>query len=115
MSIDPTALESYQEFMGEEAETFINDIVSSYRENAPKLIGAIEEALSSEDQAAFTRAAHTLKSNSATIGATDLAQLSADMEQNGKVGELSGGMEEKILQLKKELQSVLDELNVKYP
>ena len=114
MGIDPAALESYQEFMGEEAEAFILDIVSSYRENAPKLISAIEEALSGEDQEAFTRAAHTLKSNSATIGATDLSQLSAEMEQYGKVGELSG-MQEKILQLKKELQSVLDELNVKYP
>ena len=114
MSIDPAALDSYREFMGEEADTFIDDIVSSYRDNAPKLLAAIAGALPANDLETFTRAAHTLKSNSATVGATALTQLSAEMENLGKAGDAQA-LEEFVTKAKLELQIVLDELKQLYP
>jgi HPt (histidine-containing phosphotransfer) domain-containing protein len=114
MSIDPAALDSYREFMGEEADAFIDDIVSSYRDNAPKLMDAIAGSLPANDFETFTRAAHTLKSNSATIGATALTQLSAEMENLGKT-EDAKALEEYVTKARLVLQSVLEELKQLYP
>jgi HPt (histidine-containing phosphotransfer) domain-containing protein len=114
MRIDPAALDSYREFMGEEADTFIADIVSSYCDNAPKLMDAITGALPANDLETFTRAAHTLKSNSATVGATALTQISAEMESLGKAGDAKT-LGDYVTKAKLELHSVLDELKRLYP
>jgi len=88
MSLDPSALDSYREFMGEEAQAFIAEIVGSFIENAPTLLSNAEQAMGTGDQETFVRAVHTLKSNSASLGATLLASLAAEMEQEGKAGNM---------------------------
>jgi HPt (histidine-containing phosphotransfer) domain-containing protein len=90
MTIDPSALEAYREVMGEEADAFIADIKETYLKNAPQLFSAMQQGLATEDAASFTRAAHTLKSNSATVGAHKLAGMAAEMEQQGEKGNLEG-------------------------
>jgi len=109
MSLDKSALDSYREFMGEDAPAFIAEIISSFMDSAPKLVATLEHALPNSDQEAFIRAAHTLKSTSATIGATLLAALAAEMEIFGKTDEwknLSGKLDE----VKEELQRVIETL-----
>jgi len=88
MSIDPAALELYREVMGEEADTFIADIVNTFIVNAPKLIEQMEQNLNLNDNNTFIRNAHNLKSNSGTVGATALAKLAATLEEKGEVGNL---------------------------
>jgi HPt (histidine-containing phosphotransfer) domain-containing protein len=114
MSIDPSALESYREFMGEEADVFIKDIVTSYQANAPELIASLKSALDEENHEAFVRAAHTLKSNSATIGAIALSQVAAALEERGKAGDMNA-LREEINRAKLELQDILKELKALYP
>jgi HPt (histidine-containing phosphotransfer) domain-containing protein len=111
MSLDPSALESYREFMGEEADSFIATITSMYIENVPGLIRDMEDALKDADRVTLVRAAHTLKSNSATIGARKLAEMSADLEKAGKDSS-SEELAVKIAQAKDELDKVLQELRL---
>ncbi len=77
MSLDLSILNSYRDFMGEDADSFIGDIIRSYLNDAPKLLDTLKETIASGDTARFVRSAHTLKSNSATLGATQLASLAA--------------------------------------
>jgi HPt (histidine-containing phosphotransfer) domain-containing protein len=55
----------------------------------------MSEAISRDDRDSFVRAAHTLKSNSATVGATLLSSLGASLEQAGKTEALSS-LQEKL-------------------
>lgn len=89
MTLDPSALNKYREFMGDEADAFIVDIVETFLDNAPKLFAQMEASTASADSQGFVRAAHTLKSNSATVGATLLASLAADLESRGKTETLT--------------------------
>lgn len=109
MSLDPSALNSYREFMGEDAQAFIAEIIASFIENAPTLLASAEQAMGSGDQETFVRAAHTLKSNSATLGATLLASLAAEMEREGKAGNMIN-MGDKLAQAKEELARVIEML-----
>ncbi|MFN7035790.1 MAG: Hpt domain-containing protein [Bellilinea sp.] len=84
MSLDLSTLNSYRDFMGEDADSFIEDIIRSYLSDAPQLLDTLRETIASGDAARFVRSAHTLKSNSATLGATQLAALAAELEQAGK-------------------------------
>lgn len=100
--IDPTALDPYREMMGDEADTFVADILDTYLNNSLQLLAEIEKSLSAPDAASFTRAAHTFKSNSAMCGAHPLAALALQLEQAGKTGQLTG------------LQPILEQLKVEY-
>lgn len=107
MSLDPSALDSYREFMGEDAQAFIAEIIQSFLEAGPRLLQTAEQMLQSGDQEAFVRAVHTLKSNSATVGATLLASLAAEMEREGKTDHWHslGG---KLAEAKQELARVIE-------
>ena len=83
MSIDLSALEPYREIMGEEADAFIAEILGMFVENAPKLVEQMEISLVANDNKTFIRSAHTLKSNSGTVGATALSKLAETLEQEG--------------------------------
>jgi two-component system sensor histidine kinase/response regulator len=88
MNVDPTALESYREVMGEEADVFIADIINTFIVCAPKLMEQMEQNLNNNDNITFIRNAHTLKSNSGTVGATELAKIAAVLEKEGGLGKL---------------------------
>jgi HPt (histidine-containing phosphotransfer) domain-containing protein len=109
MNIDTSTLNSYRDFMGEEADAFIAEIISSFLEDGPILVSTMEDAIATDNPETFVRAAHTLKSNSATVGATMLTSLAAEMEREGKFGNIAG-LHEKVAQSKEELSCVTDEL-----
>jgi len=100
--IDPTALDAYREMMGDEADSFVADILDTYLTNSLQLLADMETGLAAADAASFTRAAHTFKSNSAMCGAHPLAALALQLEQAGKTGQLTG------------LTSILEQLKVEY-
>ncbi len=72
----------------------------------------MQEALAVTDRVTLIRAAHTLKSNSATIGASKLAEMSADLEKAGKDSSLEE-LAIKIAQAKEELDKVIQELSLR--
>lgn len=85
MPLDPAAFEKYREFMGEDADAFIADIVETFLTSAPKTLDDMKALIAAGKRTEFVRAAHTLKSNAATVGANDLRQLCETMELQGNM------------------------------
>lgn len=81
MQLDMATFEELKQISGAD---FINELVDTFLEDSPKLIREMKTALLSNDADSFRRAAHSLKSNSATFGATRLTVLSKEMEMLAK-------------------------------
>ena len=61
-----------------------------YLENAPQLIDNLRQAIADQDPAALHHNAHTLKGNSASLGARRLSAMSAELENIGRNGSVEG-------------------------
>lgn len=68
----------------ESGADFIVELIDTFLEDGPKLIGELKSALRAGDAETFRRAAHSLKSNGATFGALEFSQLARDLEMVGK-------------------------------
>jgi CheY-like chemotaxis protein len=90
--LDPTALETLLEIVGGEP-ALLRELIDSFLEEAPPLVGTLRQALEQGDAAELRRAAHTIKSSSNDFGATTLAELCQELETMGKAGTLDGAAE----------------------
>lgn len=90
---------------------FIKELINTFLEDAPNQIVQMKDALIKKDAETFTRAAHTVKSNAATFGATELASLARELESMGRENNLEIGnklqvMEEAFYQVKNQLEEL---------
>ena len=81
--LDPAALEQLRQLGGDE---FLADLAATFLGEAPPLLAALRGSEVDE----VRRAAHTLKSNGATFGATRLSELCRQLEEQAKTGDLTG-------------------------
>ena len=65
-------------------------IIDLFESSASALLAELEQGLESGDLEVVTRAAHTLKSSGANLGATALAAQARLIEQAGRDGDLAG-------------------------
>jgi HPt (histidine-containing phosphotransfer) domain-containing protein len=63
---------------------FIGELIDTFLEESPQLISTLTESLASADTDGFRRAAHSLKSNSATFGAMKLSEIAKELELMAK-------------------------------
>jgi two-component system, sensor histidine kinase and response regulator len=87
--IDQTALDALSETTGDDPE-FLAELIDTYLADAVTLLATIETASNSGDAGELRRAAHSLKSNSATFGATALTKLARNLEELGKANNVAG-------------------------
>jgi len=87
--IDPTALDALLDATGGDS-AFLAEMIDAYLEDAADLFGAIEGALAGGQPEEWRRAAHSLKSNSATFGAVPLSEMCREIEERGEAGEIDG-------------------------
>ena len=90
--LDPKALQALRDMAGEDASEIITKVIDSYLEDAPQLLQALNAAITQGNATALLNAAHTLKSTSATLGATKLSQLCKDLEIIGRAGTTSDAL-----------------------
>ena len=64
---------------------FVAELVGTFLEEAPRMLAELRHALAAQSADAFRRAAHSLKSNSNTFGATRLAEMARELELGGLV------------------------------
>jgi CheY-like chemotaxis protein/HPt (histidine-containing phosphotransfer) domain-containing protein len=88
--LEPGVLDRLLETTGGDPE-FVGVLLETFAEEAPALLEELRGALSADDAETARRAAHTLKSNAATFGATALAALCAELEARARDGDLSNG------------------------
>jgi CheY-like chemotaxis protein len=67
----------------------LNKVVTLFENAAPRQLKAMQEALAGADGEALKRAAHSLKSSSASLGAGACAQLCRELEALGAAGDLA--------------------------
>src|SRR4029453_9988371 len=73
--------------------TFVRELISTFLSDAPHLVGALRSSLEQHNPEELRIAAHTLKSNGRTFGATALASLSEELELSAQTGTLGGAGE----------------------
>jgi signal transduction histidine kinase/CheY-like chemotaxis protein/HPt (histidine-containing phosphotransfer) domain-containing protein len=88
--IDRAVIESLRELGGEEDSGLLMELIELFLADAPKHVQAMTEALESGDVEALERAAHTLKSSSANLGALGLSRLCLEIEQQARQGAVEG-------------------------
>ena len=72
---------------------FLKELVDAYLDSTPGLLAAMRQAVAAGDAAGLQRAAHTLKTGSANMGALALAAQCKGLEEMGKSGALDGAGE----------------------
>ena len=65
---------------------FIVELVDTFLAEAPGLLANLRDAYAGAESERFRRAAHSLKSNASTFGATRLAALARELEHSGLAG-----------------------------
>ncbi len=91
--LDPTVLDGLRQLAGENAPLLIADLLSTYLEEAPEQVDAIQQAVDNANPEALRDAAHALKSASANLGAKQLSELCAEAEALGREGAMEGAQE----------------------
>jgi two-component system sensor histidine kinase/response regulator len=112
-ALDAKTLQDIRALQQPGAEDVLKKIVNVYSDDAPKLLQTLREALQKNDLTAARRAAHTLKSSSATLGAKRLALQCKEAELAAGAGR--GGEAELRLpaienELKRATQALFEEI-----
>ncbi len=82
--IDPATFAELQDAAGAD---FVVELVNTFLEEAPAMLAELRAAQAAGNAEGFRRAAHSLKSNSNTFGATQLGQMARDLELGGLVAD----------------------------
>lgn len=87
--IDLSVIEALRELGGEDDPGLVVELIDLYLLDAPERIREIQTALASADFDLLERAAHTLKSASANIGALTLSDLCKDLEKMARESDVA--------------------------
>jgi HPt (histidine-containing phosphotransfer) domain-containing protein len=91
--IDQATFEGLKQAMGTD---FIPELINAFLGEAPALIAQLRPALLAGDMETFRRAAHSIKSNAATFGATRLFERAKELEtmaRENRLGEVGDRIE----------------------
>jgi histidine phosphotransfer protein HptB len=82
---------TFEELKATTGAEFALELVDTFLQEAPVMLGDMRAALAAKDADKFRRAAHSLKSNSNTFGALTLAAMARELELGGLSRALEGG------------------------
>jgi HPt (histidine-containing phosphotransfer) domain-containing protein len=85
--IDREAFDRLLESFGGDTD-FLAEMLETYFEDSPQQLAAMEAAMAAGDAEQLRRAAHSLKSNSATFGALAFSAQARELEMMAKQGEV---------------------------
>jgi HPt (histidine-containing phosphotransfer) domain-containing protein len=84
-AVDPAALDRLRELAGGD-DDFVRELLTTYLEDAAGQLARMRVAAETGDQPALMMASHSLKSNSANVGALHLADLCRALEADSRAG-----------------------------
>ncbi len=88
--LDLAVIDELRELGGEEDPQLLFELIELFLEDAPARLAEMEEALDAQNLDGMRRAAHTLKSSSANMGAVMFSQLCKDLELAARESDASG-------------------------
>ncbi len=77
----------YNELAETAGAEFVAELAGTFMEEAPGMLAELRAAQAAAKADAFRRAAHSLKTNSVTFGATRLGAMARDIELGGLTAE----------------------------
>lgn len=83
MSDTPINLSVFSELQDAMGAEFVEELVSTFLEEAPTMLAEISSAVEKDDKDKYRRAAHSLKSNADIFGAQILVGMARKMELEG--------------------------------
>lgn len=86
-AVDAAVLDALMTEIGADMPELREHLLSSYLTDAPVLVASMSAAAALGDRPGVAGAAHQLRSSSALLGASRLAQLLAVVEQEAKAGD----------------------------
>src|SRR6185436_19676969 len=95
VTLDHSAIDAVRQLDPDGNDRLLARPTALYRDDSSQLLADIDNAMKSGDANAVARAAHTLKSSSANLGATNVAAIARAVEhsaRNGDLTELPGSM-----------------------
>jgi signal transduction histidine kinase/CheY-like chemotaxis protein/class 3 adenylate cyclase len=100
-----------QELVGAYEPKIITELIQSYLEGGTTLTTELQTAIVQQDARKLEQAAHSLKSSSASLGATVLADLCKQLEQQGRANDMTDA-EDKVRQALCEYTLVSEQLTI---
>ncbi len=104
--IDMAALEA---MIGPDAEEFLIEMTPIFLEDTKPLLQQLDEAINNNDVDSIKRVAHTLKGTSASLGMTQLSQLSKEIELIAKANTVAKASD-KLIAIEAEYARILSVL-----
>jgi histidine phosphotransfer protein HptB len=86
-TIDEPVFRELQESMGED---FVRELVATFAEEAPQIVAELRSALQEQSAERFRRAAHSLKSNGSTFGASAVTAQARHLEVGALPADAAG-------------------------
>ena len=74
---------TFEELRTTTGEDFVDELVDTFLSEAPGMLAELQQAFDDRSAERFRRAAHSLKSNANTFGATVLGKLARELELGG--------------------------------
>ncbi len=84
--IDQATMNDLKETVGAD---FVIELIDAYLQETPSLIEGLQRSLAGQDAVAFTRAAHSIKSSSASLGLLAFSAQAKELEMLGKESRLA--------------------------
>lgn len=91
--IDPQALDKIRALQMEGEPDLLSEIIAGYFNDAPTQLDAIHRAVQAGDAQTLRRAAHSMKSSCANLGAMTLSALCKELEEMGRNGDLQQALQ----------------------
>ena len=104
--LDHAALDRLTEEVGTDGTA---EVVNALIEDAPRLLDGLKDSIEKKDSAGLCLMAHTMKSNSAMVGADALAGLLQELEQIG-ASSTTDGADSKATEAAKRYRRLMDDL-----
>jgi CheY-like chemotaxis protein/HPt (histidine-containing phosphotransfer) domain-containing protein len=105
VAIVTSVLDEIRALQGADAPDLLKTLVTLYFSEAPKILKTLDDAVQRKDTQEIRKAAHTLKSSSASVGALNLASLLAEAERRGRE-DRTEGVEGVLAQINEEYEAV---------
>ena len=89
VTLDHSAIDAVRQLDPDGNDRLLARLIALYRDDSSQLLADIDNAMKSGDASSVARAAHTLKSSSANLGATNVAAIARAIEHAARNGDLT--------------------------
>jgi CheY-like chemotaxis protein len=89
VTLDHSAIDAVRQLDPDGNDRLLSRLIALYRDDSSQLLADIDNAMKTGDAEAVARAAHTLKSSSANLGATNVAAIARQIEHSARGGDLA--------------------------